>query len=178
MGRPVSSGEENIVKSVTALTAAAAGTSAGSLARLASNPVSKTIGGALAKTLGGGSQTGWLRVTIACPPERLSADGGLPEPVKQLNGRAEVSIAPAPGDRGTELGLRPTGDYPEGPAGLAARLRGNDIRQELRSALRDAKSLIETGEVIVPDEPLTTRATATGKLLDLVLERAGGEGRL
>jgi hypothetical protein len=87
-------------------------------------------------------------------------------------------VAPAPGGRGTELGLRPVTPPQAGLPGLVARLRGSDPRQELRSALRDAKSLIETGEVIRPDEPPSTHPTATGKLLDLAISRAGGEGRL
>jgi hypothetical protein len=153
---------------------AAAGAGAGSLAWLAT----RTVGNVLGQTLSG-PRSGWLKVTVACLPERLSPpDGQLPEPITRLNGRAEVSVAPAPGGRGTELGLRPFIPAQAGLPGLVARLRGSDPRQELRSALRDAKSLIETGEVIRPDEPPTTHPTATGKLLDLAISRAGGEGRL
>jgi hypothetical protein len=127
----------------------------------------------------GHTASGWLRVTVNCPPERLApGGGGLPEPITKLSGRAEVSVEPAPGGRGTELGLRPVTPPPAGLPGLVVRLRGSDPRQELRSALRDAKSLIETGEVIRPDEPPSTHPTATGKLLDLAISRAGGEGRL
>jgi hypothetical protein len=48
----------------------------------------------------------------------------------------------------------------------------------VRSALRDAKSLIETGEVIKPTEPPTTRQTLLGMPLELAIRRSGGEGRL
>jgi hypothetical protein len=119
----------------------------------------------------------WLVVTINCPPGRLSP-GELPAPVARLLDKAEVTVRPAPGDRGTELGLRPHGPPLAGLAALAARLSGDDPRQELRSALRDAKSLIETGEVIKPAEPPTTRRTLLGKPLELAIRRSGGEGRL
>jgi hypothetical protein len=119
----------------------------------------------------------WLMVTINCPPDRLSPDG-LPAPVARLRDKAEVIIRPAPGDRGTELGLRLHGPPPAGLAALAARLSGDDPRQAVRSALRDAKSLIETGEVIKPVEPPTTRQTLLGKPLELAIRRSGGEGRL
>jgi hypothetical protein len=160
-------------------TAVAATAGAGSLAWLASRTVGRSIGGAISRVTSTDDPQRWLKVTIGCPPERLSPDGGgLPEPVARLGGRAEIRIEPAPGDRGTELGLRPVQPPQPGAAGLVARLRGDDPRQELRSALRDAKSLIETGEVIRPDEPPTTHPTVTGKLVDQVLARAGGEGRL
>lgn len=127
----------------------------------------------------------WLVVTIACPPERLTRPAGLPEPIERLQREAEVEVRvqPAPGDRGTELGVRlsrPRADgAPTGiPSGIAARLSGNDPRQRLRTALRDAKSLIETGEVLRPDTPPTTRPTITGKVMELATKRAGGEGRL
>jgi short-subunit dehydrogenase len=127
----------------------------------------------------------WLVVTIACPPEQLTRPGGLPDPIVRLQREVEVEVRvqPAPGDRGTELGVRlsrPRADgVPTGmPSGLAARLGGSDPRQRLRSALRDAKSLVETGEVLRPDTPPTTRPTVTGKVMELATKRAGGEGRL
>jgi hypothetical protein len=44
--------------------------------------------------------------------------------------------------------------------------------------LRDAKSLIETGEVLRPDEPGSAHPTAAGKVLGFALRVSGGEGRL
>ena len=132
-----------------------------------------------------GAADRWLVVTIACPPERLTRPGGLPEPIVRLQREAEVEVRvqPAPGDRGAELGLRLSRPRAAGvPAGIAseiaARLGGTDPRQRLRSALRDAKSLIETGEVLRPDTPPTTRTTVTGKVMEVATKRAGGEGRL
>jgi hypothetical protein len=119
----------------------------------------------------------WLMVTINCPPDRVPPDE-LPAPVARLRDKAEVTIRPAPGDRGTELGLRLHEPPPSGLAGLAVRLSGDDPRQDVRAALRDAKSLIETGEVIKPTEPPTSRQTLLGKPIELAIRRSGGEGRL
>jgi len=115
----------------------------------------------------------WLFVTVNRPSAEVSA--ALPEPVARLSGTAEVCVRPAPGGRGTELGLRLRDARPTGPI---ARLTGTDPRQDLRTALREAKSLLETGEVLRPDGPPTTRRTKTGKVLELATRRAGGEGRL
>lgn len=67
---------------------------------------------------------------------------------------------------------------PSGLSGAAARISGDDPRQSVREALRKAKSLLETGEVLRPDEPPTTEPTPGGKLLGLVTSRSRGEGRL
>lgn len=119
----------------------------------------------------------WLAVTVNRPPEQLTRDN-LPEPVAKLTDRAEVSIRPAPGGRGTELAMRLLDPPPAGVSGLAARLTGEDPRQRLRTALRDAKSLIETGELIKPDSPPTAHPTLAGKLLDFAISTSAGEGRL
>jgi hypothetical protein len=119
----------------------------------------------------------WLAVTVNVPPELFPPASDLPEPIARLTDQAEVGIHPAPGGRGTELAMRLLKPPPAGSAGLTSRIRGTDPRQEIRSALRDAKSLIETGEVLQPDEP-ANHPTRTGKLMDLMTSRAGGEGRL
>lgn len=123
-------------------------------------------------------QNRWLVVTVNCPPDRLSGPDALPEPISRLAGIAEHMVRPAPGGRGTEIGLRLRGTPPSGLPAVAAWLSGNDPRGDLRSALRDAKSLIETGEVICPDEPPVTHPTPAGRVLDLAVSRAAREGRL
>jgi hypothetical protein len=118
----------------------------------------------------------WLMVTVNCPPDRFPAADNLPEPVQKLTGMAEVMIRPAPGDRGTELAMRPRQQPSAAATGLISRIAGDDPRQHIRAALREAKSLIEAGEVIRPDEPMA-HPTPTGKVLDLAARRARGEGR-
>jgi hypothetical protein len=120
----------------------------------------------------------WLVVTINKSPEEVGADGKLPEPLEKLRDRIDVKIRPAAGDKGTELAARLREPVPSGMEGLAARLSGNDPRQEVRLALRQAKSLIETGEVLQPDKPGTTHPGPAGKLLQTLVQRSRGEGRL
>ncbi|GAA4078078.1 hypothetical protein [Actinomadura miaoliensis] len=115
----------------------------------------------------------WLAVTVNCAPERLSPE---PEPMARIRDIAEVTTRPAPGGRGTELAARLLDPR---SAGKIRRLTGTDPRLRVRTALRDAKSLVETGEVLLPDAPPTTHPPSpAGKVLDVAIRRAGGEGRL
>jgi hypothetical protein len=120
----------------------------------------------------------WLVVTVNCPPDRLSSEIDFPEPLVQLGESVEITVRPAPGNRGMELAARLREPMPTGLASVSARLRGGDPRQLIRTALREAKSLIETGEVLYPDEPSPMRSTPAGKILELATRHAGGEGRL
>jgi hypothetical protein len=120
----------------------------------------------------------WHAVTVNRPPEEVAPDGRLPEPLAGLGDAAEVRIRPAPGGRGTEVAARLREGAPVGPGGIVARASGNDPRQDLRSALRQSRQLLETGEVLRADEPPTARRTLRGLPLDLATRRAGGEGRL
>ncbi|MBX6384630.1 MAG: hypothetical protein IRZ07_16960 [Microbispora sp.] len=106
----------------------------------------------------------WLGITINRPPGEVAPDGHLPEPLARVD--AEVRMNSAPGDRGTEIYARP-------------RMRGEDSRTALRTALRETKSLLETGDVLRSDEEIgTTRTTLPGKVLDMALGRASEGGRL
>ncbi|MEU8344768.1 hypothetical protein SAMN05443665_101911 [Actinomadura meyerae] len=117
-------------------------------------------------------QDRWLTVTVNCLPERLRE---LPAPLAGLADHIEVRTAPAPGGKGTELAARPRFDSAAGPL---KRMTGDDPRQRVRRALREAKSLVETGEILRADAPPTTRSTPGGKLVEIATRRAGGEGRL
>jgi hypothetical protein len=120
----------------------------------------------------------WHAVTVFRPLEEVQPDGQLPEPLAELGDAIEVQVRPAPGDRGTELAARLRQGAPTGMRGAAARAAGTDPRQDLRAALRQARQLLETGEVLSPDQPPTTRRTLRGLPLELATRRAGGEGRL
>jgi hypothetical protein len=127
---------------------------------------------------GGETRDRWHAVTINRPPEEVKPDGRLPEPLAELGDAIEVRLRPAPGGRGTEVAARLREGAPAGPGSVVARASGNDPRQELRSALRQSRQLLETGEVLRADQPPTTRRTLRGLPLDLATRRAGGEGRL
>jgi len=119
----------------------------------------------------------WLTVTVNRAPQEVPADE-LPAPLAEFGDRIETRIRPAPGDRGTELAVRLKEAGPALAYSAPARLAGADPRQELRSALRDAKALLETGEVMRPDSPPTTHDTPGGRIVGLLSRRAGGEGVL
>jgi hypothetical protein len=120
----------------------------------------------------------WHSVTVNRPPEEVAPEGRLPEPLAGLGDAVEVRLRSAPGGRGTEMAARLRDGAPAGPGAAVARIAGKDPRQEVRAALRQSKQLLETGEVLTPDEPPTTRRTLRSLPLELATRRAGGEGRL
>jgi len=104
-------------------------------------------------------------VTVNCDPERL---GPKPPPLDELGFPVEIRIRPATGDHGTELAARLAGPGASGH---------EEVRQ-LRRALREARSLAEVGEVLLPDTPATTHRTLTGKPLAYATGHGREEGRL
>ena len=119
----------------------------------------------------------WRAVTINRTPDEVMPEGRVPEPLARLGDAVEVEVAVAPGNKGTELRARLRSPEPQSVVG---RLAGKDPRQELRSALREAKQLIEVGEVLRVDPVPHGRRTPTptGWLVELVTKRASGEGVL
>jgi hypothetical protein len=121
----------------------------------------------------------WRAVTIFCRPEEVMPGGQAPTPLAAL-GELEVEVRPAPGGRGTELRARLRRPEPSGVRGAVSRLTGNDPRQRVRLALREAKQLIEVGEVLrVDPAPHGARPkTPIGKLIEFATKRAPGESVL
>ncbi|MEV5435353.1 hypothetical protein AB0K80_04870 [Streptomyces sp. NPDC052682] len=132
---------------------------------------------ALARPAAPAAAERWLTVTVNVQPGEIEP-GKLPAPLAEYGDRIETRIRPAPGDRGTELAVRLTPPPPQAAHSLPARLAGADPRQDLRRALRDAKALLEAGEVLEPDTPPTTHDTPGGRLIGLLSRRAGEEGVL
>ncbi|WP_245685307.1 hypothetical protein [Streptomyces yerevanensis] len=97
-------------------------------------------------------------------------------PLQEYGDRIETRIGPAPGDRGTELSVRPKEPPPAPAHSVPARLAGQAPRQDL--PLREAKALLEAGEVMRPDAPPTTHETPGGKLIGPLSRRSSGEGVL
>jgi hypothetical protein len=106
----------------------------------------------------------WHSVTVDCTPEEL---GSKPPPLDSLGFPVEIRIRPAPGERGTELAVRAADPAPD-----------RDTVRHLRRALREARSLAEVGEVLLPDTPATTRHTLTGAPLAYATRHGREEGRL
>jgi hypothetical protein len=117
-------------------------------------------------------EPGWLVATVNRSPTDIAPDGRLPEPLERLGDAVEVQIRPAPGDRGTELSARPR------LAADGTRTATRDAWRTVRLALREAKQLCETGEVIQPDSPPTTRRTLFNRPLEYAVSHAREEGRL
>ncbi len=113
---------------------------------------------------------GWKAVTILGDADAF-AEGGYPPPLERLRDALEVRIAPAPGDRGFEVHAR----LRDG-----AELSDDHPDQALRTALRDAKQLFETGEVLrVKPRPHGHRSVSLfGALVDKAEDDAKGEGVL
>jgi hypothetical protein len=110
----------------------------------------------------------WRAVTILCRPEQVGEAGRPPASLAALGDRVEWRLTPAPADKGTELAAR-----------FRDRPSGTDL-EDLRRALREAKQLIEVGEVLrVEPQPHGRRKpTPQGFLLDGVVRHARGQGVL
>ena len=119
----------------------------------------------------GAHPEGWKAVTILGEPSEFQRDG-YPEPLERLSDALEILITPAPGDKGFEV---------------HARLRdgadldvGDDPAKALREALRDAKQLFETGEILraTPRPHGERPPTLLGSAVDKAEDEAKGEGVL
>jgi hypothetical protein len=102
----------------------------------------------------------WHVITVNVPPDRVPADPA-PPPLREVPA-IQIRTQAAPGGRGTEIAVK----SPDAGVG------------DVRRALREAKSLLETGEVLLPDAPPTTQPTPLNKPLRTVTEHAREEGRL
>jgi hypothetical protein len=107
-------------------------------------------------------------------------DHQLPGPLAELGDLVEVQVRAAPGGKGSELRARLRTPEPSGMASAATRSSGDDPRQRVRAALREAKQVIEVGEVLRVDPTPHGRrsATPTGAIVEAATRRAGGEGVL
>lgn len=139
---------------VTALGIAAAGLGAGAaVARRRSAPRAGTAGRPLVLTVN--------RPVDDVAREVLEDEKAI-GPLADVPGHVDIELRPAPGGRGTEIQVT-------GEPGSAS---------QLRAALRDAKQVIETGEVLRADRPGTAQPTPLNAPLRAVTARAKQEGRL
>jgi hypothetical protein len=119
----------------------------------------------------GAHPDGWRAVTVLGEPRDFES-GGYPEPLQRLAGSLEIRIDPAPGDKGFEVHARVR-------AGSDLRVDG-DPGKALREALRDAKQVFETGEVLraTPRPHGERPRTLLGGAVDAAEDDAKGEGVL
>lgn len=116
--------------------------------------------------VGAGSERRPLAVTVHRSVEEVGAHPAL-DGIRALDG-VEVLTTAAPGDRGTEVRVRPV----EGA-------RWSDVEPgEVRAMLREAKSRLEAGTVAEAARAGGVRQTAANAQLIDLTERAREEGRL
>lgn len=120
----------------------------------------------------------WHFVTVYRPMEEVAPGGQVPEQLAELGDAVDVQIRPAADEKGTELGARLRSGVPSGAGEAVARILGDDPRHELRQRLREAKALIECGEIVLPEQRPSTKRTITNLPLELAVRRSRGEGRL
>lgn len=117
---------------------------------------------------------GWKAVTVLGDAAAFTQDG-YPAPLERLRDVLEVRLDTAPGDKGFEVHARlREGADPKPVIGDA------DPDQSLRAALRDAKELFETGEVLraTPRPHGERPTTLLGGVVDKAEDDAKGEGVL
>jgi hypothetical protein len=119
----------------------------------------------------GAHPQGWKAVTVLGDAEDF-ARGGYPEPLQRLAESLEVRIDPAPGDKGFEVHARIRD-------GASVDVDG-DPSAALREALRDAKQVFETGELLraTPRPHGERPRTLLGGAVDKAEDNAKGEGVL
>jgi hypothetical protein len=117
---------------------------------------------------------GWKAVTVLGDPAAFTADG-YPQPLRLIEAVLDVRIDPAPGNKGFEVHAR----LRDG-ADVASAMGDDDPERALRQALRDAKQLFETGEVLsaTPRPHGHRPRTLLGAVVDKAEDNAKGEGVL
>ncbi|MEV7608959.1 hypothetical protein AB0N61_05695 [Microbacterium sp. NPDC089320] len=149
----------------TAVSVAAAGVAAGLVARSLVRERREADGD-------GRHPEGWKAVTILGDPAAFSAD--LPASLGTISGALEMRVGPAPGDKGFEVHARVRENADTAVFG------DDDPDQALRAALRDAKQLFETGEILrrTPRPHGHRPTTLFGAVVDTAEDDAKGEGVL
>ena len=122
--------------------------------------------------VGGRHPDGWKAVTILGDSADF-AQGGYPAPLQRVAGALEIRMEAAPGDRGFEVHARVRD-------GADVSVLGDKPDHALRAALRDAKQLFETGEILQPvPRPHGHRPpTLFGAAVDAAEREAKGGGVL
>jgi hypothetical protein len=128
-------------------------------------PIAAGAAAVIAKRRAGRSTPSRRRhvVTVYRPLSELEATQ-LPGSLREIAGQVEITLAAAPGGRGTEIVVR----VPDG-----SRISDGEVRR----ALRETRSLLEAGDVLLPSGPPTTTTTPLNRPLQAAT-RHGREGGL
>lgn len=108
-------------------------------------------------------------MTVNRPTEELATEDELALPLLPVTDMADVELRLAPGGRGTEVRatLRP-----QAAGGITARpltrVAAGLPDQRLREALRQARQLLETGEVLRVEQQPSVRGGLTGLVTDVM----------
>ena len=115
---------------------------------------------------------GWKAVTVLGDADDFQSGGRYPEPLQRVAEAFEIRLEPAPGDKGFEVHAR-VRDGADVPG-------DDDPGKTLRAALRDAKQVFETGEVLraTPRPHGERPTTLLGGAVDAAEDDAKGEGVL
>ncbi|MFC0534187.1 hypothetical protein [Phytohabitans kaempferiae] len=119
----------------------------------------------------------WHVLTVYKPLDEMRA-AQLPQPLVELGDAVEIRLRPAAGKRGTEIAVRLREGEPSGLSSMAATLSDQDPRHAVRRALREARSIIETGEVLKPDPRPSSRRTVLNRPIEYATSHGREEGRL
>lgn len=115
---------------------------------------------------------GWKAVTVLGDADDFHSGGRYPEPLQRVAEALEIRLGPAPGDEGFEVHarIRDGADLPN----------DDDPGRTLRTALRDAKQVFETSEVLqaTPRPHGERPTTLLGGAVDAAEDDAKGEGVL
>jgi hypothetical protein len=122
----------------------------------------------------------WLVLTVNKRQDEIAPHNTWPQPLADLGDEVEIELRQAPGNRGTEIAVREREPGQTGPGGTTSRIAGRTRTQDIRSALRRTKQLLETGEVLAvdPQPPGRRKPTPGGALIAAATNRAGREGVL
>ncbi|MCU1617934.1 MAG: hypothetical protein JWO98_5474 [Frankiales bacterium] len=120
------------------------------------------------------SRERWRAVTVLASPDAISRDEEYPAPLQAVIEFLDVRTSPAPDGVSTELRAR-LKQTKSAEAGIR-KLTGLAPESAIRASLRDAKQIVETGEVlrVLPRPEGHRPATPGGVLVDLAEQRAKG----
>lgn len=150
----------------TRITAAGALAAAGAATALAATAVRAGRQRLLGTQVGSGGPRVPLAVTVHRSSEQLQDHAALA--ALRDDDDLDLELTPAPGDRGTEVRVRPAeGRTWDDLDPAATRLR-----------LREAKSLVEAGQVVEATDPGNSRGTVLNAPLRDVADHAREGGRL